>query len=126
MLARSNGVMALMDQMVNDLKSDMTESKHAEETAQADYERPWDRLSGALGFAVVRVGKFLRVVARGCWFLPVGLMKASQETRAANADSITQKEADKASWAEKIENAKEEQLSSLDALEKVPAGWGQD
>jgi len=83
---KSNGVMALMDQMVNDLKSDMTESKHAEETAQADYER---------------------------------LMKASQETRAANADSITQKEADKASWAEKIENAKEEQLSSLDALEKV-------
>lgn len=49
-------------------------------------------------------------------------MKASQETRAANADSITQKEADKASWQEKIENAKEEQLSSLDALEKVLAG----
>merc|ERR1719181_135357 len=83
---KSNGVMALMDEMVNDLKSDMTESKHAEETAQADYER---------------------------------LMKASQETRAANADSITQKEADKASWQEKIENAKEEQLSSLDALENA-------
>merc|ERR1719375_2548535 len=83
---KSNGVMALMDQMVNDLKSDMTESKHAEETAQADYER---------------------------------LMKASQETRAANADSITQKEADKASWQEKIETAKEEQMTSMDALEKV-------
>merc|ERR550537_780865 len=72
--------------MINDLKSDMTEAKHAEETAQADYER---------------------------------LMKASQETRAANADSITQKEADKASWSEKIETAKEDQLSSMDALEKV-------
>merc|ERR550537_1558122 len=83
---KSNGVMALMDQMINDLKSDMTEAKHDEETAQADYER---------------------------------LMKASQETRAANADSITQKEADKASWSEKIETAKEEQMSSLDALEKV-------
>merc|ERR1719482_2027534 len=83
---KSNGVMALMDQMINDLKSDMTESKHDEETAQADYER---------------------------------LMKASQETRAANADSITQKEADKASWEEKIESAKEEQMSSMDALEKV-------
>jgi len=83
---KSNGVMALMDQMINDLKADMTDAKHAEETAQADYER---------------------------------LMKASQETRAANADSITQKEADKASWSEKIEAAKEEQLSSMDALEKV-------
>merc|ERR1719253_483435 len=83
---KSNGVMALMDQMITDLKSDMTEAKHDEETAQADYER---------------------------------LMKASQETRAANADSITQKEADKASWSEKIETAKEEQMSSLDALEKV-------
>merc|ERR1719287_260638 len=67
---KSNGVMALMDEMINDLKSDLTDAKHAEETAQADYER---------------------------------LMKASQETRAANADSITQKEADKASWSEKIE-----------------------
>merc|ERR1719482_1632878 len=67
---KSNGVMALMDEMINDLKSDMTDAKHAEETAQADYER---------------------------------LMKASQETRSANADSITQKESDKASWNEKIE-----------------------
>ena len=63
-----------------------------------------------------------RVVVGSCWFLSAGLMKASQETRAANADSITQKEADKASWQEKIENAKEEQLSSLDALEKVLGG----
>merc|ERR1719158_1664783 len=35
---KSNGVMALMDEMVNDLKSDMTDAKHAEETAQKDYE----------------------------------------------------------------------------------------
>merc|ERR1719482_1909450 len=52
---KSNGVMALMDQMINDLKSDLTDAKHAEETAQADYER---------------------------------LMKASQETRAKNAEYI--------------------------------------
>jgi len=83
---KSNGVMALMDQMINDLKSDMTESKHDEETAQSDYER---------------------------------LMKASQRTRAANAKSITQKESDKASWNEKIETAKEDQMSNLDALQKV-------
>merc|ERR1719181_449724 len=83
---KSNGVMALMDQMVADLKADMTDAKHEEETAQADYER---------------------------------LMKASQETRAANADSITQKEADKASWSEKIETAKEEQMTNLGALEKI-------
>merc|ERR1719506_1628049 len=36
---KSNGVMALMDEMINDLKSDLTDAKHAEETAQADYER---------------------------------------------------------------------------------------
>merc|ERR1719482_375728 len=36
---KSNGVMALMDEMVNDLKSDLTDAKHAEETGQADYER---------------------------------------------------------------------------------------
>merc|ERR1719473_1542936 len=83
---KSNGVMALMDQMVNDLKSDMTDAKHAEETAQSDYER---------------------------------LMQASQETRAANAKSITQKESDKATWQEKIETAKEDQMSNLDGLEKV-------
>merc|ERR1719473_1873003 len=35
---KSNGVMALMDEMVNDVKSDMTDAKHAEETAQKDYE----------------------------------------------------------------------------------------
>merc|ERR550514_39074 len=83
---KSNGVMALMDNMVNDLKADMTDAKHEEETAQADYER---------------------------------LMQASQETRSANANSITQKESVKASWSEKIETAKEEQMSSLAALEKI-------
>jgi len=35
---KSNGVMALMDEMVNDLKADMTDGKHAEETAQKEYE----------------------------------------------------------------------------------------
>merc|ERR1719253_802068 len=75
-----------MDEMVSDLKTDMTDAKHAEETAQADYER---------------------------------LMAASQETRTANAKSITQKTDDKASWNEKIESAKEEQASSKDALLKV-------
>merc|ERR1719440_798276 len=35
---KSNGVMALMDEMVSDLKTDMTDAKHAEETAQKDYE----------------------------------------------------------------------------------------
>merc|ERR1719316_1770566 len=64
---KSNGVMALMDEMVSDLKSDMTDAEHAEETAQREYE---------------------------------ALMQASQETRAANGKSITQKEADKASWQE--------------------------
>merc|ERR1719169_222688 len=83
---KSNGVMALMDNMVNDLKADMTDAKHEEGTAQTDYER---------------------------------LMQSSQETRSANANSITQKESDKASWQEKIETAKENQLSSLDALEKL-------
>jgi len=82
---KSNGVMALMDEMVTDLKSDLTDAKHAEETAQADYER---------------------------------LMKASQETREANAKSITEKEGAKADWQEKIENSKEEQASTLDALKK--------
>merc|ERR1719482_989268 len=82
---KSNGVMALMDEMINDLKSDLTESKHAEETAQADYER---------------------------------LMKASQETREANAKSITEKEGAKADWQEKIEQAKEEQASAMDAAQK--------
>merc|ERR1719313_943656 len=35
---KSNGVMALMDGMVSDLKTDLTDAKHAEETAQRDYE----------------------------------------------------------------------------------------
>merc|ERR1719482_1898394 len=35
---KSNGVMALMDEMVSDLKSDMTDAEHAEETAQREYE----------------------------------------------------------------------------------------
>merc|ERR1719421_1851564 len=35
---KSNGVMALMDNMVNDLKSEHTESEHEEEVAQKDYE----------------------------------------------------------------------------------------
>merc|ERR1719197_322136 len=74
-----------MDEMINDLKSDLTDAKHAEETAQADYER---------------------------------LMKASQETREANAQSITEKEGAKADWQEKIETAKEEQASTQDALAK--------
>merc|ERR1719287_151531 len=82
---KSNGVMALMDEMISDLKSDLTDSKHAEETAQSDYER---------------------------------LMKASQETREANAKSITEKEGAKADWQEKIESAKEEQASTADAQAK--------
>merc|ERR1719253_1638308 len=36
---KSNGVMALMDEMIGDLKSDLTDAKHGEEQAQADYER---------------------------------------------------------------------------------------
>merc|ERR1719353_2550525 len=35
---KSNGVMALMDNMANDLKSEHTESEHEEEVAQKDYE----------------------------------------------------------------------------------------
>merc|ERR1719181_623528 len=34
---KSNGVMALMDEMVSDLKSDMTDAEHAEDTAQREY-----------------------------------------------------------------------------------------
>merc|ERR1719331_2230412 len=67
--------------MVNDLKTDLTDAEHAEETAQREYE---------------------------------ALMSASQETRAANGKSITQKEADKASWEEKIEEA-----STKEALLKL-------
>jgi len=35
---KSNGVLALMDMMIEDLKKDRTEQKYAEETAQKDYE----------------------------------------------------------------------------------------
>merc|ERR1719207_137498 len=35
---KSNGVIALMDMMIKDLKTAHTEAKHAEETAQKDYE----------------------------------------------------------------------------------------
>merc|ERR1719248_259582 len=35
---KSNGVIGLMDMMIKDLKTDHTEAKHAEETAQKDYE----------------------------------------------------------------------------------------
>jgi len=36
---KSNGVIALMDMMLNDLKKDHTEAEHEEEVAQKDYER---------------------------------------------------------------------------------------
>jgi len=35
---KSNGVIALMDMMIEELKTDYTNSKHAEELAQSDYE----------------------------------------------------------------------------------------
>merc|ERR1719486_721694 len=35
---KSNGVIALMDMMIGDLKTDLTEGEHAEEMAQKDYE----------------------------------------------------------------------------------------
>jgi len=35
---KSNGVIALMDMMIGDLKTELTESEHAEEMAQKDYE----------------------------------------------------------------------------------------
>merc|ERR1719156_508035 len=35
---KSNGVIALMDMMIGDVKTDLTESEHAEEMAQKDYE----------------------------------------------------------------------------------------
>merc|ERR1719263_1447838 len=35
---KSNGVIALMDMMMNDLKTEHTEAEHAEEMAQKDYE----------------------------------------------------------------------------------------
>merc|ERR1719482_1791873 len=36
---KSNGVLALMDMLLKELKDEMTEAKHEEETAQKDYER---------------------------------------------------------------------------------------
>jgi len=36
---KSNGVMALMDMLLKELKGDATEAKHEEETSQKDYER---------------------------------------------------------------------------------------
>merc|ERR1719253_1783014 len=36
---KSNGVMALMDMLLKELKDESTEAKHEEETAQKDYER---------------------------------------------------------------------------------------
>jgi chromosome segregation ATPase len=36
---KSNGVIALMDEMIDELKTDMTDAKHEEETGQKDYER---------------------------------------------------------------------------------------
>merc|ERR1719393_699907 len=35
---KSNGVIALMDMMISDLKTDLTDGEHAEEMAQKDYE----------------------------------------------------------------------------------------
>merc|ERR1719324_642280 len=35
---KSNGVIALMDMMIGDLKTDLTDAEHAEEMAQKDYE----------------------------------------------------------------------------------------
>merc|ERR1719379_1169088 len=36
---KSNGVMALMDMLLKELKDESTEAKHDEETAQKDYEK---------------------------------------------------------------------------------------
>jgi len=83
---KSNGVIKLMDMMIGDVKTDLTEGEHAEEMAQKDYEN---------------------------------LMAASQKTRAANAESITEKESASAEWMEKIENAKTDQASTTEALAKV-------
>merc|ERR1719424_667595 len=47
------------------------------------------------------------------------LMAASQKTRTTNAESITQKESASATWTEKIENSKEEQASTTEALAKL-------
>jgi len=47
------------------------------------------------------------------------LMAASQKTRTTNAESITEKESASATWTEKIENSKEEQASTTEALAKL-------
>merc|ERR1719164_282580 len=47
------------------------------------------------------------------------LMGASQKSRAANADSITEKESASAEWTEKIENAKTDSASTTEALAKL-------
>merc|ERR1719395_386993 len=83
---KSNGVIGLMDMMVKDLKTDHTEAKHAEETAQKDYER---------------------------------LMSTSQKSREQMAKSITEKESADAEYMEKLENAKTDQASTTDALQKL-------
>jgi hypothetical protein len=83
---KSNGVIGLMDMMVDDLKRDHTEAKHAEETAQKDYER---------------------------------LMSTSQKSREQMAKSITEKESADAEYMEKLENAKTDQASTTDALQKL-------
>merc|ERR1719379_2629111 len=83
---KSNGVIGLMDMMVDDLKSDHTEAKHAEETAQKDYER---------------------------------LMSTSQKSRERMAKSITEKESADAEYMVKLENAKTDQASTTDALQKL-------
>merc|ERR1719201_3275639 len=82
---KSNGVIKLMDMMIGDVKTDLTEGEHAEEMAQKDYEN---------------------------------LMAASQKTRAANAESITEKESASSEWMEKIENAKTDKASTEEALVK--------
>lgn len=50
-------------------------------------------------------------------------MKASQETREANAKSITEKEGAKADWQEKIENSKEEQARVRESFDPAFQGF---
>jgi septal ring factor EnvC (AmiA/AmiB activator) len=84
--SKSNGVMALMDQMVDELKTDGSEAKHGEEMAQKDYEH---------------------------------LMESSQKSREQSGKSITEKEAAKADWGEKIATANTDQATSKDALQAL-------
>merc|ERR1719265_1676545 len=72
--------------MIGDLKTDHTDSQHAEETAQKDYER---------------------------------LMSTSQKSREQMAKSITEKESADAEYMVKLENAKTDQASTTDALQKL-------